>query len=59
MKAPHQHSVIDLDSPTNVAYWMRELNCTEAQLHGAVATVGNQVADVRIQLNNTATTRPK
>jgi hypothetical protein len=42
---------IDLDNPDSVDYWTKELNCTETQLHAAVAAVGNQVADVRRQLD--------
>jgi hypothetical protein len=52
MKSAPDSSTIDLNSASSIAHWTKELNCTEAQLHGAVATVGTQVADVRKQLDH-------
>ena len=38
---------INSDDPLEIAYWSRELGCTEAALLGAVAAVGTHVAAVR------------
>lgn len=42
---------INAMDPVEVAYWCRELGCTEAQLHAALARVGDHVAEVRAHLN--------
>ncbi len=36
--------------PVEVAYWCRELGCSEAELAAAVAAVGDHVAEVRAHL---------
>ena len=36
--------------PLEIAYWCRELGCTEAALRAAVEAVGEHVAAVREQL---------
>jgi hypothetical protein len=41
---------ININNAMSVAYWLKELNCTEAQLIVAVTLVGTQAADVRRQL---------
>ena len=37
--------------PLEVAYWCKELNCTELELMAAVAKVGEHVAEVRQALH--------
>ena len=37
--------------PLEVAYWCKELNCTELELTAAVARVGEHVAEVRQALH--------
>jgi Protein of unknown function (DUF3606) len=37
--------------PHEVAYWTKELGCSEAQLRAAVKAVGPMVASVRNYLN--------
>jgi hypothetical protein len=44
-------ALISLNTARNIAYWTKELNCTEAQLLAAMDIVGNKTADVRKQLN--------
>ena len=38
---------VHMDDPLEMAYWCRELGCTEAALRAAVAAVGTHVAAVR------------
>jgi hypothetical protein len=51
MKSAYAPATIDLDVPSNIAYWTEKLKCTETQLQAAVLTVGTQVADVTKQLD--------
>jgi len=53
----HQSSFEPLDpgrvnamDPIEMAYWCKELHCTEAELLDAVSRVGEHVAAVRQQL---------
>ncbi len=39
--------------PVELQYWCKELRCTEAQLHEAMAQVGDHVTAVRDQLAST------
>ena len=41
---------VNPDDALEIAYWCRELGCTEAELHAAVDAVGTHVAAVREQL---------
>ena len=36
--------------PFELAYWCRQLHCTEDELKDAVAKVGEHVAAIRVQL---------
>jgi hypothetical protein len=38
--------------PVELQYWCRELHCTEAQLHDAIAHVGDHVTAVRDRLGS-------
>jgi hypothetical protein len=50
-RGPPDRVRIDLREPQGVAYWTKELGCTEAQLRTAVKAVGPMVASVRNHLN--------
>jgi hypothetical protein len=41
---------ININNAMSVAYWLKKLSCTEAQLIAAVSIVGTRAADVRQQL---------
>ena len=45
-RAP-DHWHIDLAEPWELAFWTQELRCTEADLRGAVASVGSVAGAVR------------
>lgn len=55
---PDQHSHfqpldpgrVNAIDPVELAYWCRQLHCTEAELQDAVGKVGEHVAAVRVQL---------
>jgi hypothetical protein len=48
---PPDRSRINLGEPHEVAYWTKELGCSEAQLRAAVKAVGPMLASVRNHLN--------
>jgi hypothetical protein len=46
-RGPADRSRINVNETWEVAYWTRELGCTESQLRAAVRAVGVSVAAVR------------
>jgi hypothetical protein len=50
-RGPPDSSRINLGEAHEVAYWTKELGCSEAQLRAAVKVVGSMVATVRNYLN--------
>ena len=48
---PPDRARINVGEPHEVAYWIKELGCSEAQLRAAVKVVGPMVANVRNHLN--------
>ncbi len=45
---------VDLDSPENVNWWLRELDVTRDQLEAAVQAVGTRAPDVRAYFKGSA-----
>jgi hypothetical protein len=43
---PASRSQINLDDPREVSWWRKRFGCSEDQLRGAVAEVGNSAAKV-------------
>lgn len=50
-RGPPDKPRINVGEPHEVAYWTKELKCTEAQLRAAVKAAGPLVASVRNHLN--------
>jgi hypothetical protein len=50
-RGPPDGTRINVGEPHEVAYWTKELGCSEAQLRAAVKAVGPMVASVRNHLN--------
>ena len=50
-RGPPDRTRINVGEPGEVAYWTKELGCSEAQLRAAVKAVGPMVASVRNHLN--------
>jgi Protein of unknown function (DUF3606) len=46
IRGPADRSRINVDEAYEVAYWTKELGCTEAQLRDAVKAVGPMVDEV-------------
>jgi len=50
-RGPPDRTRINVGEPHEVAYWTKELGCSEAQLRAAVKVVGPMVANLRNHLN--------
>ena len=50
-RGPPHRTQINVGEPHEVAYWTKELGCSEAQLRAAVKAAGPMVASVRNHLN--------
>jgi Protein of unknown function (DUF3606) len=50
-RGPPDRTRINVGEAHEVAYWTKELGCSEAQLRAAVKAVGPMVASVRNHLN--------
>jgi hypothetical protein len=49
-RGPADRSRVNVNEAWEVAWWTKELNCTEAQLRAAVKAVGVMVLDVKAHL---------
>ncbi len=54
-RGPQDRSRINLNESWEVAYWTKELGCTETELRAAVKAVGVMVSDVRAHLSRNKT----
>ena len=51
IRHPHDRKRIDINDPSEVKNWCRDLGCTKSELKAAVKAVGTSASKVRQWLN--------